>query len=464
MIAGQQITATLRLVRLLGQGGMGSVWIADHLSLGTQVAVKFMSPQFAQNAGLVQRFRREAMAAAQIKSQHVAQVFDHGVMPDGTPYIVMELLEGEDLRQRIRRVGPLNLPKLAGIVTQTAKALARAHQLGIVHRDIKPDNIFLADVGGEMIVKVLDFGIAKQMVDDGLGSTSTGSMLGTPLYMSPEQLLSSKQADARSDLWSLGVVAYKAMTGAVPFSGETLGALSVAVHAGMFPPPSTIRPGMPAAIDGWMHRALQRQPEARFASAREMAEELERIVREPLVSVVAPGPMQSVQWSDPASAASSSQSHSIPGVAATRARTPVAPTALVVSAVITAMAAAFIGVFFFKARGQYEVGAGAAATTEIAPTATQSAPATSGSVSVAVAAPSASAAPIEADATPTSRAGIAELSPPPSATSTSTSTASVSATASATAPRNLPAAPSAAPRPVTPAPTRAPGAKDTIGF
>ena len=117
MIAGQQITATLRLVRLLGQGGMGSVWVADHLSLGTQVAVKLMSPQFAQNADLVQRFRREAMAAAQIKSHHVAQVFDHGVMPDGTPYIVMELLEGEDLRQRIRRVGPLNLQELAGIVT-----------------------------------------------------------------------------------------------------------------------------------------------------------------------------------------------------------------------------------------------------------------------------------------------------------------------------------------------------------
>ena len=452
MIAGQQITATLRLVRLLGQGGMGSVWIADHLSLGTQVAVKFMSPQLAQNAGLVQRFRREAMAAAQIKSHHVAQVFDHGVMHDGTPYIVMELLEGEDLRQRIRRDGPLDLQVLAGIVTQTAKALGRAHQLGIVHRDIKPDNIFLADVGGEMIVKVLDFGIAKLMVDDGMASTSTGSMLGTPLYMSPEQLLSSKQADARSDLWSLGVVAYKAMTGAVPFTGETIGALSVVVHAGVFLPPSTMRPGIPSSIDDWMHRALQRQPDARFSSAREMAEELERIVREPPVAMVAPGPMRSVQWSDPASAAAS-QSRSFPGTSSTRAggaRTPVAATALAVTAVIVAIAAIGVGTFFFKGRGTPEVGASAAATTPIAPTATQSLPAIS--VDVPAVAPS---APIEVKAKATT--GPVELSPPPSAMS--------SATPSVAVPGKVPGASSRVARPVASPPAVVPhGDKDTIGF
>jgi serine/threonine-protein kinase len=454
MIAGQQVTATLRLVRLLGQGGMGSVWIADHLSLGTQVAVKFMSPQFAQNAGLVQRFRREAMAAAQIKSHHVAQVFDHGVMPDGTPYIVMELLEGEDLRQRIRRSGPMNLQELAGIVTQTAKALGRAHQLGIVHRDIKPDNIFLADVGGEMIVKVLDFGIAKQMVDDGLGATSTGSMLGTPLYMSPEQLLSSKQVDARSDLWSLGVVAYKAMTGAVPFRGETLGALSVAVHAGTFPPPSTVRPDLSASVDRWMLRALQRQPDARFGSAREMAEELERIVREPAVQVLMQAPMREGMRSDPGSVEAASQSRSFPGTSATRAGPQVVPVAFAVVAVIGMIGVLGGGALFFKFRGPGDVGAGAPTTTENAPVATQSA--ASASVHAVVVAPSASGALVEPVATSTSHADIPVLSAIPSALPAAT------ATAIAVAPSKVPTSPSASARKAPSGPP--PGGKDTIGF
>ncbi|MDI3290010.1 protein kinase [Polyangium sp. 15x6] len=278
MQAGQQITPTLRLQRLLGKGGMGSVWIADHLALGTQVAVKFMSPTYVENPSLVQRFRTEAMAAAQIKSPHVAQVFDHGFTTDGTPYIVMELLEGEDLKRRIRREGPLPLKDVALVVSQASKALSRAHALGIVHRDIKPDNIFLCNIDDETFVKLLDFGIAKMGPDSSLGATTTGSMMGTPLYMSPEQLLSARRVDHRSDLWSIAVVAYYAITGRVPFHGETVGALGVAVHTGTFHLPSTLRPDVPPAVDAWFQRMLRRDPAERFGTAKEMAEALEQAI------------------------------------------------------------------------------------------------------------------------------------------------------------------------------------------
>ncbi|WP_437972667.1 serine/threonine-protein kinase [Sorangium sp. So ce295] len=277
MNPGQQVTSTLRLARELGKGAMGSVWVADHLALGTQVAVKFMAPAYADQTGFVERFRREAMAAAQIKSPHVAQVFDHGVTPDGVPFIVMELLEGEDLKSRMQRLGALPPVEVTTIVSQTAKALGRAHQVGIVHRDIKPDNIFLLDVEGELFVKVLDFGVAKRVQGE-LGMTSTGSVLGTPLYMSPEQLLSAKHVDFRADLWGLAVVAYHALTEQVPFRGETLGALSVVLHTGIFTPPSEVRPELSPAIDAWMKKALAHDPAARFSSARQMAEALERAV------------------------------------------------------------------------------------------------------------------------------------------------------------------------------------------
>ncbi|XXY12907.1 serine/threonine-protein kinase [Sorangium sp. So ce216] len=275
MNSGHLVTPKLRLVRPLGRGGMGTVWVADHLSLGAQVAVKFMAPELASCPGFVERFRREAMAAAQIKSPHVAQVFDHGVTEAGVPYILMELLEGEDLRRRISRLGPLSLRELASVVRQVSRALGRAHQLGIVHRDIKPDNIFLADAEGETFVKVLDFGVAKQPVSSDQAMTSTGSSFGTPLYMSPEQLLSAKHVDFRADLWALGIVGYYAMTGQVPFTGETLGALSVSVNAGVFTLPSAVRPGVPHGLDAWVTRALQRDPAARFGSVREMSSALD---------------------------------------------------------------------------------------------------------------------------------------------------------------------------------------------
>jgi len=272
---GTLVGANVRLSRLLGQGGMGSVWIAEHLTLKTEVAVKFMATEILKDSAATARFTREATAAARIKSPHVVQTFDHGVSADGIPYIVMELLEGEDLGKRLSRLVAVSLQDTVTIVTQVCKALSRAHAVGIVHRDIKPENIFLLDTDGDLFVKVLDFGIAKNMAPTpAMAMTSTGTMVGTPYYMSPEQMLSAKDVDLRSDIWSLGVVAYHAFTGQMPFAAETLGSLCVAIDRCKFAPPSSLRQGVPAAVDAWFARAISREPENRFASAREMADAL----------------------------------------------------------------------------------------------------------------------------------------------------------------------------------------------
>jgi len=288
MRAGEQVTPTLTLVRPVGYGAMGSVWVAEHLGLGTQVAVKLMMTEHARDPELVARFQQEARTMAQVKSPHVVQVLDHGVSADGTPYMVMELLDGETLGSRIRQIGPLSLGDVVKVVAQTASALGRAHQFGVVHRDIKPDNLFLIDVGGEIFVKLLDFGIAKQPLSERQAMTATGRMMGTPLYMSPEQLVSAKNVDFRTDLWALAVVAYQALTGRLPFAGESVGAQALAVHAGSFQPPSAWRSGLPEAVDVWMARALQQDPVARFGSARDMADALERAARGATAEAAAP--------------------------------------------------------------------------------------------------------------------------------------------------------------------------------
>jgi serine/threonine-protein kinase len=276
--AGQPVTASIRLVRLLDHGSMGSVWVADHKGLGTQVAVKFMSPEIAKNPNLVTRFSREAHAAAQIKSPHVVQSFDHGVTPDGAPYIVMELLDGESLQKRLKREGHLDAALTAQIVGQTCKALTRAHQLGIVHRDIKPANIFLTDSDGDLFVKLLDFGVAKQL-DGDLRMTRTNEKVGTPFYMSPEQLISAKHVDFRADLWSVGIVAYHCLVGQVPYKAATFGDLCLAVSRGIFTAPSAARPELSPRVDAWFQRMLARKPTDRFESAKQAAEELDRAVR-----------------------------------------------------------------------------------------------------------------------------------------------------------------------------------------
>jgi eukaryotic-like serine/threonine-protein kinase len=251
---------------------MGSVWVAHHLTLDTEVAVKFMSAELGSNAQAAARFEREAKAAARIKSPHVVRIFDHGISAAGVPFITMELLSGEDLGSIIKRRGALAPDFVRAVVIQAARGLTAAHKVGTVHRDIKPENVFISDEDGEPFVRLLDFGIAKQAAEGDHGLTGSRDMLGTPYTMSPEQVMSTRAVDPRSDLWSLAVVAYRALTTRWPFEGEGLGQLLVNINAGRFRPATALQPGLPATVDAWFSRALAHQPEARFPSAREMAE------------------------------------------------------------------------------------------------------------------------------------------------------------------------------------------------
>jgi serine/threonine-protein kinase len=271
LVSGRQITPYLKLARPLGAGGMGRVWVAEHQTLETEVAVKLLNPDLAQDEQWLARFRREAQSIARIDSAHVVRVFDRGVSDDGIPYIVMELLRGEDLRTRLERDHGLPLDEVALVVDQTCKALGRAHALGIVHRDIKPENIFLTQEGADLFVKILDFGIAKRVSSKGMDVTDDHSVFGTPYYMSPEQALSTGGVDQRADLWALAVVAFQMLTGERPFVGATPGAIYVQIHAGNFGLPSELRRGLPASIDEWFKIALNRDIELRFKSAEELA-------------------------------------------------------------------------------------------------------------------------------------------------------------------------------------------------
>lgn len=276
---GMMINTNVRLLRPLKRGGMGSVWLADHLALRTQVAVKFMAEQLATDQEFTARFAREATAAAQIKSPHVVQVFDYGVTPEGTPFMVMELLLGHDLRSKIAQGKTIDPLLCAEIIQQAAKGLSRAHAAGVVHRDIKPDNIFISESEGEFHVKILDFGIAKQVHDVDSGMTGTGTMVGTPNYMSPEQVVSSRRVDFRTDLWSLAVVVYRCLTGVLPFQGETPGAVYITINQAEFVPATAINPRLPPAIDAWFSKALARDPAQRFSSAKELADTLLAVVK-----------------------------------------------------------------------------------------------------------------------------------------------------------------------------------------
>ena len=268
------IAERFRLTRQLGQGGMGSVWLATHLALDIPCAVKFIEGEIASLPEAQQRFEREAKAAAQLRSPNVVQILDHGVW-QGTPYIAMELLDGEDLGKRLTRIGRMAPNECLRVVGQVCRALTKAHGAGIVHRDLKPDNIFLVPDDDREIAKVLDFGIAKakgQGIDG--SNTKTGAMLGTPYYMSPEQAQGIKAVDQRSDLWSLAVIVFQALTGKLPFESEALGDLLVKIIVAPIPMPSQFAPDLPQTFDRWWERAANRDPAQRFQSARELGDTL----------------------------------------------------------------------------------------------------------------------------------------------------------------------------------------------
>lgn len=278
---GRVIAGKFRLEWPIGRGGMGTVWAAMHLQLDMPVAVKFMDPSAADTDGRL-RFEREARAIAQLRSPHVVQVLDHG-LDNGVPYIVMELLEGEDLESRLRRVRKLSIAAGARMFTQSAKALRKAHDAGIVHRDLKPNNVFLARVDDEEVVKLLDFGVAKLTwsgaQDPHSETTGQGLLLGSPCYMSPEQARGLSDIDYRSDLWSLGVILFRSITGVRPFDANTIADLIIHICTKDPPRASELLPEAPPEIDDFFFRVFQRDPDHRYQSALEMANDFDSLVR-----------------------------------------------------------------------------------------------------------------------------------------------------------------------------------------
>ncbi len=268
---GEVVAGRYVLEKPLARGGMGAVWVARHLQLDSHVAIKFMGPTFAASSAARLRFEREAKAAAQIHSPHIVHVYDYGIEGD-TPFLVMELLDGEDLGVRLKRVGVLSLDATADILLQVSRALRIAHAKAIVHRDLKPGNIFLSKNDDVIVAKVLDFGIAKtaivMSVDE---STKTDQILGSPQYMSPEQTRRSRDVDPRSDLWAVGVIAYRAISGKLPFTGQDLGDVLVKICTEPAPPPSFHKLDLPPTLDRFFERALAKSPEHRFQTASDLA-------------------------------------------------------------------------------------------------------------------------------------------------------------------------------------------------
>jgi eukaryotic-like serine/threonine-protein kinase len=285
MTEGRVIHGRYRLLSRLGQGGMGSVWRAVHIELGTPVAVKLIDPAFADSKLALSRFKREAQSAASLRCTNVVQIFDYGV-EEAIPYIVMELLEGESLGVRLARQAPLSPLETSQILGQVGRALVRAHAQNIVHRDLKPDNIFIVRDGDEEVTKVLDFGIAKTLSKTAFEAsiqTKSGAILGTPHYMSPEQASGRSTVDHRADIWSLGVIGFECLTGCRPFNGSTLGGLVIAICAEPIPLPSQVGP-VPRGLDEWFARCACRDQAGRFQSIADAIGALRIVCEAPVVA------------------------------------------------------------------------------------------------------------------------------------------------------------------------------------
>jgi serine/threonine-protein kinase len=296
--ASRVIAGRYSLERVLGRGGMGVVWQARHTALNTLVAIKFLNRTTASEETMRKRFVTEAQVTAQLKTRHAVQVFDFGVTEDGQAFLVMELMEGEPLSQKLSREKRLAPAAAVKILDQASRALDRAHALGIVHRDFKPENIFLArDEEGSEQVKVMDFGVAKligdlevlpddeapQSVRPLSTFTRTGAMLGTPYYMAPEQIRNSADVGPKADVWAFAVVAFECLTGKSPFEGKDIRDLFDGILAGRHPLARSVNPGLPASFDEWFARGCALDSAKRFASAHEASVELAKALAVPLV-------------------------------------------------------------------------------------------------------------------------------------------------------------------------------------
>jgi serine/threonine protein kinase len=266
-LAPGDVLGKYRLERVVGAGGMAIVWRAVHDKLGQVVAIKVLRRRLCAQAALVERFEREGRALSKLRSRHAVRVLDVDLTPAGAPYLVMEWLEGNDLDQELATHGPLPTAVAVEWIREACRALAEAHALGIVHRDLKPANLFLATEGDARVLKVLDFGIAKEGEDPNeVRLTQTHAVMGTPLYMSPEQFRGTRDADARSDVWSLGATLFQLITGRPPFVGSAT-SVGIAVYTDPTPPVRAYRPDAPPELIAVIERCLEKSPDARFADA-----------------------------------------------------------------------------------------------------------------------------------------------------------------------------------------------------
>ncbi|CAN96211.1 Protein kinase [Sorangium cellulosum So ce56] len=305
--AGDVLAGKYRVERVLGQGGMGLVVAARHAHLRQLVAIKVLLSSATPE--VVERFLREGRASVRMKSEHAARIHDVDTLPSGAPYMVMEYLDGRDLSAVIEAEGPLPIERAVGYVLEACEAIAEAHAHGIVHRDIKPANLFLAKAAdGSEIVKVLDFGISKAMTDEaggpGLVLTKSTAVLGSPLYMSPEQMRASHRVDARSDIWSMGVVLYQLLTARIPFPADTFGELVLKVNTEPPDPITPTRTDLPRELEGAIHRCLEKDAARRFANMAELARAIAPF-GPPLQAAISPQRIErvlGVQATPPASA------------------------------------------------------------------------------------------------------------------------------------------------------------------
>ena len=276
-LIGAVLSDTYKIERVIGHGGMGVVYEASHLRLPRRFAVKVLYAHVARDPEVNARFRREAMVTSEIGNSHIIEIVDFNQTPEGTLYIVMELLRGEDLESLLRREGPLPVERAVQIARQVASALKAAHERGVIHRDLKPSNVFLcANDEQKDFVKVLDFGISKVQ---GSSTVVTQDMatIGTPAYMAPEQADGkSAEADARSDIYALGTMLYEMLGGRPPFAGESILAMLYKVVNEEPPPLSSLRPGLPEPLVGAIHQAINKKPEERFATMTVLADVLDR--------------------------------------------------------------------------------------------------------------------------------------------------------------------------------------------
>jgi serine/threonine protein kinase len=279
---GDVLAGKYRVERVLGRGGMGVVVAAHHMQLDEKVALKFLLPEALGDAEAVARFAREARNAVKIKSEHVARVTDVGTLPNGAPYMVMEYLDGGDLAAWVKQRGALPIEQAIEFVLQACVAVAEAHALGIVHRDLKPANLFcIRRADGQLSIKVLDFGISKltdrigpvhgTMTAQGMAFTKTSAMMGSPLYMSPEQMRSSKDVDAQTDIWALGVILFELMTGKPPFQAESVTELAIKVNNEPTPAIRSFRPDVPSGLEAIVFKCMQKDRRQRYRNVAELA-------------------------------------------------------------------------------------------------------------------------------------------------------------------------------------------------